>query len=197
MFQYSNVYRYIWNTPSCRPAVCQLLWNIFFNFRIFDFWRIQTFFFQEQWTQTIFITKSSNKSIWKLVVVVLPVENLLPQNVGSIINYLQQYTEAAQFGTPSCSWPQPYTHNGVRDGVSNWLVALPTLMRSTPWALVHSKKQCNLSGNRSCNRSMRGNHRSYAANEGIIYIFIYLYINHSSLRSDNKLSHCPIKREHS
>ena len=26
----------------------------------------------------------------------LPVENLLPQNVGSIINYLQKFTEVAQ-----------------------------------------------------------------------------------------------------
>ena len=63
----------------------------------------------------------------------LPVENLLPQNVGSIINYLQ-YTEAAQRGTPSCSQPQPATDNGVGDGRSNWLVAPPTLMGSTPWA---------------------------------------------------------------
>ena len=48
----------------------------------------------------------------------LPVENLLPQNVGSIINYLQ-YTEAEQRGTPSCSQPQPATDNGVGDGISN------------------------------------------------------------------------------
>ena len=48
----------------------------------------------------------------------LPVGNLLPQNVGSIINYLQ-YTEAAQWGTLSCSQPQPATDNGVRDGRSN------------------------------------------------------------------------------
>ena len=48
----------------------------------------------------------------------LPVWNLLPQNVGSIINYLQ-YTEAALWGTPSCSQPQPATDNGVRDGRSN------------------------------------------------------------------------------
>ena len=45
-------------------------------------------------------------------------ENLLPQNVGSIINYLQ-YTEAAQWGTPGCKQPQPATDNGVRDGRSN------------------------------------------------------------------------------
>ena len=36
----------------------------------------------------------------------LPVENLLPQNVSSIINYLQQFTEVAQWGAPSCSQPQ-------------------------------------------------------------------------------------------
>ena len=63
----------------------------------------------------------------------LPVENLLPQNVRSIINYLQ-YTEAAQWGTPSFSQPQPATDNGVRDGRSNWLFAPPTVMGSTPWA---------------------------------------------------------------
>ena len=39
----------------------------------------------------------------------LPVENLLPQNVGSIINYLQSFTEVAQWGAPSCSRPQPAT----------------------------------------------------------------------------------------
>ena len=49
----------------------------------------------------------------------LRVENLLPQNVGSIINYLLQYTEVAQWGAPSCSQPQPATDNGVRDGISN------------------------------------------------------------------------------
>ena len=49
----------------------------------------------------------------------LPVENLLPQNVGSIINYLQLSTDVAQWGTPSCSQPQPATNNGIRDGRSN------------------------------------------------------------------------------
>ena len=49
----------------------------------------------------------------------LPVENLLPQNVGSIINYLQESVEVAQWGTPSCSRPQPATDNGVRDDGSN------------------------------------------------------------------------------
>ena len=49
----------------------------------------------------------------------LPVENLLPQNVESIINYFQQSTEVAKWGTPSGSRPQPATVNGVRDGRSN------------------------------------------------------------------------------
>ena len=49
----------------------------------------------------------------------LPVENLLPQNMGSMINYLQQCTEAAQWGTPGCSQPQSATNNGVKDGRSN------------------------------------------------------------------------------
>ena len=48
-----------------------------------------------------------------------PVENLLPQNQGSIINYLQYYTEVAQWRTPSCRQPQPATDNGVKDGRSN------------------------------------------------------------------------------
>ena len=46
-------------------------------------------------------------------------ENLLPQNVGTIINYLQESTDVAKWGTPSCSRPQPATDNGVRGGRSN------------------------------------------------------------------------------
>ena len=46
-------------------------------------------------------------------------ENLLTQNVASIINYLQQSTEVAQWGTPSCSRPQSAMDIGVRDGRSN------------------------------------------------------------------------------
>ena len=49
----------------------------------------------------------------------LPVENLLPQNVGPIINYLQQSTEVAQWGTPSCSRLHPATDNGTRVGTFN------------------------------------------------------------------------------
>ena len=99
----------------------------------------------------------------------LPVENLLPQNVGLINNYLQQCTEAAQWGTHSCSQPQPATDNGVRDGRSNWLVAPPPLSAVPPELLVHSINQCNLSGNRTCNRSMRGSGFThvYKATQGL------------------------------
>ena len=65
---------------------------------------------------------------------ILPVDNLLPQNVGSITNYLQKFTEVAQWRIPSCSRLPAATDNGVRDGISNWLAAPPTLMGSTPWA---------------------------------------------------------------
>ena len=73
----------------------------------------------------------------------LPVENRLPQNVGSIINNFQQYTEVAQWGAPICSRPQPGTDNGVRDGRSNWLVTSPTLYRAVPPELqvLHSSMQ--------------------------------------------------------
>ena len=44
----------------------------------------------------------------------------------------RSFTEVAQWGTPSCSQPQPAMDNGVRDGRSNWLVAPPTLHRALP-----------------------------------------------------------------
>ena len=52
------------------------------------------------------------------------------------VNYqlLAVITEEAQREIPSCSRPQLATDNGVRDIWSNWLVAPPTLMNSTPWA---------------------------------------------------------------
>ena len=74
----------------------------------------------------------------------LPVENLLPQNVGSIINYLQSFTEVAQWGAPSCCQPQPALDNGVRDGRSNWLVAPPTLHGAVPPELHICTLQCGL-----------------------------------------------------
>ena len=43
------------------------------------------------------------------------------------VNYqiLAVITEVAQWGTPSCSRPQPATDIGARDGRSNWLIAPP------------------------------------------------------------------------
>ena len=50
-------------------------------------------------------------------------ENLLPQNVGSIINYLQLCSEAAQWGTPSC-----IDHNQLQtmasETVDPWMLQL-------------------------------------------------------------------------
>ena len=50
------------------------------------------------------------------------------------VNYqlLGVITEVAQWGTPSCSRPQPATDNGARDCRSNWLVAPPTLRAVPP-----------------------------------------------------------------
>ena len=70
-------------------------------------------------------------------------ENLLPQSVGSIINYLQWSTEAAQWGTPSCSRQQPATDNLVSDVRSNLLVAphpheqYQRLLQLQAWVSAH------------------------------------------------------------
>ena len=37
-----------------------------------------------------------------------------------------------------------------------------------PERIMHIINQCNLSGNRTCNRSMRGNHLAYAATQGML-----------------------------
>ena len=75
----------------------------------------------------------------------IPVEDLLPQNVGSIINYLK-FTEVTQWGAPRCSQPQPATDNAVRDGRSNWLVAPPTLHRAVPpeFHVLHTAMRAGL-----------------------------------------------------
>ena len=100
--------------------------------------------------------------------------NLLPQNVGSIINYWQQSTEVAQWGTPSCSRPQPATDIRVRDGTPTQLTGRTHTLIMPSWAvspepLLHSINLCSLSstGNQPCNFSIRGNHLAYAATQGI------------------------------
>ena len=63
-------------------------------------------------------------------------------------------------------------HNQLRTMASetvdpiDWSHSPPSLA-VPPERLVHSMNQCNLGGNRTCNRSMRGNHLAYAATQGI------------------------------
>ena len=64
-------------------------------------------------------------------------------------------------------------HNQLRTMVSetvdpiDWSHPLPS-WAVPPECLVHSINQCSLSGNRTCNRSMRGNHLAYATTQGIL-----------------------------
>ena len=51
----------------------------------------------------------------------LPVENLLPQNMGQISTNCSNATEVTQRGAPSCGRPQPATDNGVIDRRYNWM----------------------------------------------------------------------------
>ena len=93
-------------------------------------------------------------------------ENLLRQNEGSIINYLQKSTEVAKWGTPSCSRPQPATTMAsVTVDPIDWSHPSPS-WSVLPEFLVHSINHCSLSVNRPCNRSMRCNHLAYAATQG-------------------------------
>ena len=62
----------------------------------------------------------------------ITVENLLPQMWVNYQLLAVISTEVAQFGTRSCSRPQPAPDNGVRDSRSNWQVVPPTLMGNTP-----------------------------------------------------------------
>ena len=97
----------------------------------------------------------------------LPVENLLAQNVGSIINYLQNCTEAAQWELlVAVNHNQLWTMASETVDPIDWSHPAPT------WAVpperhVHSINQCHLSATRTCNRSMRGNHLAYTATQGM------------------------------
>ena len=101
----------------------------------------------------------------------LLMENLLPQNVGSIINYLQQSTEVA-----NGELLVAVDHNQL------WIIAsetvasivwshLPPSWAAPPECLVHSINLCSSATARirSCNFatfSMRDNHLAYAAAQG-------------------------------
>ena len=64
------------------------------------------------------------------------------------VNYqlLAVITEAALWGTPSCSHPQPATDNCVRDWSQIDWSHPPPSWPVPPECLVHSINQCNLSG---------------------------------------------------
>ena len=88
----------------------------------------------------------------------LPLENLLPQNVVSIINYLQLLVAV--------------NHNQLRTMASEMVDPIDWSHTQPSWAvpperLVNSINQGTLSGNRMCNRSMRGNHLPYGATQGM------------------------------
>ena len=103
----------------------------------------------------------------------LPVENLLPQNVESIIDYFAVIYWSSPIGTLSCSWLQLATGNGVRDGSSNWLVA--------PHPHEQYSKLVQIQpGIDPATVSMRGNHLAYAPLR-VIYIYIYIYIYYTLL----------------
>ena len=94
-------------------------------------------------------------------------ENLPPQNVSTTFsNVLKQ---------PNGELLVAVNHNRLRTMASEMvdpigdgrLVPPATLIGSPPERHVHSMNQCNLSGTRTCNRSMRGNHLAYAATQGM------------------------------
>ena len=63
-------------------------------------------------------------------------------------------------------------HNQLRTMASETVDPIDWSHPPPSWAvplgrLVHSINQCNLRGNRTCNRSIRGNHLAYAAAQGI------------------------------
>ena len=78
--------------------------------------------------------------------------NVLKQPTGEllvVVNHNQLWTMASETVNP-IDW----SHSPP-----SWAVP--------PERHVHSINQCNLSGNRMCNSSMRGNHFAYAATQGI------------------------------
>ena len=94
-------------------------------------------------------------------------ENLLQLNVGSIINYLRNVLKQ-----PNGELLVAVNHNQIRTMASETADPIDWSHPQPSWAvpperLVHCINQCTLSGNRTCNRSMRGNHLAYAATQGI------------------------------
>ena len=87
--------------------------------------------------------------------------NVLKQPNGEllvVVNHNQLRTMASETEDP-IYWSHP---------PPSWAVS--------PDRLVQSINQCKLSGNQTCNRSMRGNHLAYAATQGIKYIKLFCLI---------------------
>ena len=97
--------------------------------------------------------KSSGASQWRMWgQLSTTCSNVLKQHTGELlvaVNHKQLRTMASwtvdpiDSSHPSHSWAVPHER------------------------LVHSINQCNLSGNLTCNRSLRGNHLAYAATHGL------------------------------
>ena len=97
----------------------------------------------------------------------LPVENLLPQNVSSIINTCSNVLKQ-----PNGELLVAVKHNQLRKVASDTVDPIGWLHLPPSWAVpperhVHNINQWNLIGTRTCNRSMRGNHLAYAATQGM------------------------------
>ena len=120
----------------------------------------------------------------------LQVENRLPQNMGSIINYLQYNV----LKHPNGELLVAVNHNQLRTMASETVDPIEWSHPPPTWAvpperLVHSINQCNLSGNRTCNFSMRGNHLAYAATQGIRAITLLYYPQEFSKRVNTHTLH--------
>ena len=97
----------------------------------------------------------------------LPMENLLLQNVGQLST-----TCSNELKQPTGELLVAVNHNQLRTMASETVDPIDWSHPPPSWAvppkrLVHSINQGNQSGNRTCNRSMLGNHLAYAATQGI------------------------------
>ena len=103
---------------------------------------------QDTWPPCAIIRNIHKEKVNSSIAKILPVENLLPQNVGSIINYLQKFTEVAQYGAPSFSQPhQLRTMASEKVDPIDWLPKTqPTLHREVPSELhvLHTAMRAGL-----------------------------------------------------
>ena len=92
---------------------------------------------------------------------------------------------------PNGELPVAVNHNQLRIMASETVDPIdwshpPPSWAVLPESLVHCINQCNLSGNRTCNRSMRGNHVAYAATQGRL-ILHYICIFHSKISINHRI----------